>query len=162
MKFHPNNRPYSVNAETGNFLFTIYKILFDSDVDIRVKQRTLETAAESRNSWRVVSISQAALDHITQYRNTKGLQRGHILSRKDRALNLFDRDHPLNQQQLLKYFFENDTVALVTKAENSKNGTTHWSKLFEVPEDLFTAGSFSVYARKNKELIWVDSFFKNS
>jgi len=56
----------------------------------------------------------------------------------------------------LEYFFEHDTVALVTKAENSKEGTSHWSPLLPVPEGLFTAGSFSIYVRKRKELKWVE------
>ncbi len=68
---------------------------------------------------------------------------------------MFQRQEPLSQEQLLEYFFEHDTVALVTKAENAKDGGDHWSKLHEVPEGLFTAGSFSIYVRKKKEIPWV-------
>jgi len=56
-----------------------------------------------------------------------------------------------------EYFFEHDTVALVTKAENAKDGVAHWSPLHPVPEGLFTAGSFSIYVRKGKEIPWVSS-----
>lgn len=156
MTKHPKNRPYSVDAETGDFLFTLYKLLFAAKVDPRIKQRTFKTAADSKNSWRVVSISQDALNHISENRNTKGLQRGHILPRSVRAEHLFRRASPLTRDELLSYFFEHDTVALVTKRENNKDGTSHWSQLYEVPADLFTAGSFSIYARKGKELVWVD------
>jgi hypothetical protein len=155
MPAHPLNRPYRVDAVTGSFLFTLYNLLFAADVHLRIKQRTFETAAESKNSWRVVSISQAALEHIAQHKSAKGLQRGHIKSRNERGQYLFRREHPLSQAALLDYFFEHDTVALVTKAENSREGTAHWSSLLPVPEELFTAGSFSIYVRKGKELLWV-------
>jgi hypothetical protein len=158
MTAHPNNRPHRADSETSNFLFTLYTLLFEANIELRIKQRTFETAAESKNSWRVVSISQDALNHISLHKNTKGLQRGHILSRSTRAQYLFNRNTPLAKSELLDYFFEHDTVALVTKTENSKDGTTHWSPLHEVPTDLFTAGTFSIYARKGKELVWVDQF----
>jgi hypothetical protein len=152
---HPKNRPHAVDAETAQFLFTLYKLLFVASVDLRVKQRTFETAADSKNSWRVVSITQAALNQIRKTESAKGLQRGHLLSRAERARHLFVRAHPLTQDELLTYFFEHDTVALVIKAENCRDGVAHWSPLHEVPEGLFTAGSFSIYVRKKKEIPWV-------
>lgn len=155
MATHPFNRPHRVDTETGAFLFDLYMLLFNADVDLRIKQRTFETAADSKHSWRVVSISSAALKHIAHEKNAKGLQRGHIMSRSTRAEFLFKRDTPLIRSELLDYFFEHDTVALVTKAENAKEGTDHWSPLLPVPEGLFTAGSFSIYVRKGKELKWI-------
>ena len=67
---------------------------------------------------------------------------------------LFDMLSFVSNQE---YFFEHDTVALVTKAENAKDGVAHWSPLHPVPEGLFTAGSFSIYVRKGKEIPWVSS-----
>lgn len=157
MLTHPHNRPYQVDASTGEFLSTLYKLLFDAKVDLRIKQRTFETAAYSNNAWRVVSISEAALEHIRKTGEAKGLQRGHILSRANRARHLFDRDTAITDAALLEYFFEHDTVAMVTKAENSKDGVAHWSPLYAVPEGLFTAGSFAIYLRKGKEIPWVKS-----
>jgi hypothetical protein len=158
MPAHPKNRPHRVDADTAQFLHTLYKLLFAAAVDLRIKQRTFETAADSKNSWRVVSISENALAHIAKTGEAKGLQRGHLLARVERAKYLFERDAPLSQDQLLAYFFEHDTVALVTKAENAKDGGNHWSVLHEVPEGMFTAGSFSIYVRKSKEVPWVHSF----
>ena len=153
---HPINRPHRVDPATGTFLFALYSFLFTSNVSLRIKQRTFETAAESQDSWRVVSISRAALVHIAQSNSANGLQRAHVLSRNERALRLFQRESPLSQSELLDYFFEHDTAALVTKEENSRDGTAHWSPLRPVPEGLFTAGSlFSIYVRKGKELPWV-------
>lgn len=157
MPTHPHNRPHRVDSSTAEFLYMLYGLLFVAKVDLRIKQRTFETAADSKNSWRVVSVSEAALEHIRKAGEAKGLQRGHILSRISRAQHLFNRDTPLTQAELLEYFFEHDTVALVTKAENSKDGVTHWSQLHAVPEGLFTAGSFSIYVRKGKEIPWVQS-----
>jgi hypothetical protein len=104
-----------------------------------------------------VSISADALHVLRSTGSAKGLQRGHILARIDRANFLFDRRVPLERNELRRYFFEHDTVALVTKAENSRSGVRHWSALHEVPEGLFNAGSFSICARKGKELAWVGS-----
>ena len=78
-----------------------------------------------------------------------------MLPRVSRAQHLFNRDIPITEAELLEYFFEHDTVAMVTKAENSKEGVSHWSPLYAVPEGLFTAGSFSIYVRKSKEIPWV-------
>jgi hypothetical protein len=141
---------------TGTFLYDLYLMLFVAPVNTRAKQRILETAAVSKDTWRVVSISKAALEHIAVQRHADGLRRGHILSRKDRGIYLFEREIPLQQTDLLDYFFEHDTVALVTKAENATDGTHHWSALRAVPEGHFTAGSFSVRVRNGIELIWVD------
>lgn len=154
---HPHNRPHRVDASTGEFLVTLYTLLFKANVDLRIKQRTFETAADSKNSWRVVSISQAAIDHIKNTGEAKGLQRGHMLSRVNRAQFLFNRDTPLTKSELLEYFFKHDTVAMVTKTENTKDGTSHWSSLHAVPEGLFTAGSFSIYVRKGREIPWIQS-----
>jgi hypothetical protein len=153
---HPHNRPHTVDKQTGDFLHLLYELLFRSDhLELRVKQRTFETAAETKNSWRVVSITSAAIEHLRETESAKGLQRGHLLSRSDRAKYLFNRDVPLSRDELLQYFFEHDTVALVTRVENAKDGVQHWSKLHPVPEGLFTEGSFSIYARKRKELKWI-------
>lgn len=157
MLVHPCNRPHRVDSTAGEFLYALYVLLFSADIELRIKQRTFETAAESKDSWRVVSITEAALEQIRTSGTAKGLQRGHLLSRVRRAQYLFHRDTPLPQTELLEYFFEHDTVALVTKAENSKDGTSHWTPLHAVPEGLFTAGSFSVYARKGKEIPWVQA-----
>lgn len=63
----------------------------------------------------------------------------------------------MSREDLLHYFFEHDTVALVTTQENAKDGIAGWSKLLAVPDGLFNAGSFSIHARKGKELVWVTS-----
>jgi hypothetical protein len=157
-QMHPHNRPRTVDTQTGDFLFRLYTLLFEAkDLGLHTQQRTFETATVSKETWRVVSISQAAINHIRIHKSAAGLQRGHILRRFDRAKHLFDRDVALSRDELLSYFFEHDTVALVTKQENNKDGTAHWSALHPVPEDLFTAGSFSVHVRKGKELKWVES-----
>lgn len=153
---HPQNRPHSVDAATGDFLFELYKFLFSSKVNLRIKQRTLETAAESQDSWRVVSISDKALRSIADNKSADGLRRAHVLSRNDRASHIFGQKEPLTRSELLDYFFEHDTAALVTKEENAIDGTTHWSTLHPVPEGYFPSPSlFKVSFRQKKELRWV-------
>lgn len=93
----------------------LYGLVFGANVDLRIKQRTFETAADSRNSWRVVSVTEAALKLTGETGAAKGLQRGYMLPRIVRAQYLFDREAPLTQDELLEYFFEHETVALVTK-----------------------------------------------
>jgi hypothetical protein len=158
MLTHLVNRPHKVDQRTASFLYSLYELLFDSQIiELRIKQRTFENAAESKNAWLVVSISEAALTHIRNTGEAKGLQRGHILSRISRAEHMFKREARLTSDQLLDYFFKHDTVALVTKAENSKDGVAHWSQLHAVPEGLFNAGSMSIYLRKRKDIPWVQS-----
>lgn len=154
---HPLNRPHSVDKSTGDFLYSLYTLLFDAKhLELSVKQRTFETAAVCPHSWRVVSISVDALRHINENKSAKGLHRAHVLSRNERAWHMFNRDSPLNQDDLLLYFFEHDTVALVTTLENAKDGTSHWSRLYAVPFGILCAGSFSIYARKC-DLDWAEN-----
>lgn len=153
---HPNNRPHTVNANTAAFLYRIYLLLFKaSDIKEWTKQKTFEAAAESTNSWRVVSISEAALQQIANSKSAKGLRRGHILSRSERARRMFGVKEPMSKEQLTKFFFDNDTVALITKEENAKDGPDHWTPLHAVPDGIFNSGSFSIHVRKRKDLPWV-------
>jgi len=151
-----NTRIFIPDSARQEFLYELYLLLFKHDViDTRVKQRTLESAAETKAMWRIVEISEKAIEHIKEHRNAKSLRRGHRLSRFDRAKYLFERAKPLQKKKMIEYFFAHDTTVLVTQEENNLHGDGHWSPLLPVPDHVFTSCGFAVYVKKS-DLEWID------
>ncbi|MFS2139166.1 hypothetical protein [Duganella sp. Dugasp56] len=143
--FTPFNKPHTPTKEAEEFIYQIYSLLFEAKgINLRTKQTTLETAAVNLYPWKVVCISEAALRHILTTGLADGLRRGHPFKRADRAKRLFDRAEAMKIREFIKYYFENDTVALVMRKENGKHGTNHWSRLIDVPEGRLSTGSFAV------------------
>ena len=154
-QFRDFNRPYDPPPETAAFLFRLYRFLFtEASIELRRKQLMFEAGADCGDSWRVVCISEDALVHIYSTDSARCLKRAHPISRWQRIHYLFDRDNPLNKHELIHYFFKHDSVALVTAEENNKEGISHWSTLYPVPNGIFTGGGFGVRAR-NVDLEWV-------
>ena len=154
------NRPHKVSPQTADFLYRLYFFVCEeSSVTLRAKERTFESTADSNQSWRVVCVSEAALNHMHNTRTAKGLKRAHPVRRMDRAKFIFQRSKPLGKRSLLRYFFQNDTVALVLDAENNKDGFDHWSPLIAVPHGVLMGGSFSKYSTR-ADLAWVDEVIR--
>jgi len=86
--------------------------------------------------WKIVGISDDALSLIASNgfsTTNKGVVRGHIKDRKDRADHLFTSDL-ISSEDAFKYFMEHDKVNLVTTKEN---GGGYCSKQYPLPTDLF-------------------------
>ena len=67
----------------------------------------------------------------------KGVVRGHIKDRKDRAKHLFTYKFK-SSEDAFKYFLKYDKVTLITKNENStKKGPSDWSKQYPIPPQTF-------------------------
>lgn len=158
----PFNRPHSVDEETADFLYSLYTLLRHAPKSMskHAKKRTFESAADSAHAWRVVCISEKALQHIAKNKNTDGLRRAHAMAREERFHAIFgDGAREWARDELLKFFFENDTCALVTGEENNQDTTDHWSKLYGVEEGYLCKGSFAVYARKNTDVPWAEKLW---
>lgn len=154
------NRPYMVDCQVGDFLFQLYRLLWDAGISDWAKQRAFEAAADCKHSWRVVCISEAALKKIVLLGTGEDLQRAHGFARKDRFLKLF-KSAPLTQGELLECFFRYDTCALVTSQENNKKGVGDWSPLLAVPEGILTSRGFSIRVRKKIDLPWAKNELSN-
>lgn len=171
-KLAPYNRPHKPGPVTADFLFRVYQLLLDAppSMNDHAKKRTFENAADGAHSWTVVCISKDALEHLATQGNTKTLRRAHALSRELRFRSIFGPDAKVwTKEDLMAYFFEHDTCALVTSGENKKHTTDGWSDLYEVPEFLpgrkgvltrTFPGSFSVGARKSVELPWAKALWE--
>jgi hypothetical protein len=73
---------------------------------------------------------------------------------------MFLRDTPLGSDEVLDFFFGNDSTFLVTASENGKEGTSHWSPIIPVTEpDLFSSPSFRIRLRKSSEMEWLHAVF---
>lgn len=153
----PFNRPHSADEDTAAFLYALYQLLRDAPASMsnHAKKRTFESAADGAHAWRVVCISENALRHIAEKETAVGLRRAHALSREARFQLLFgDVTHVWERDDLLNFFFEHDTCALVTEDENNQDTTEQWSQLHRVDEGYLCKGSFAVYARRKTDVPW--------
>lgn len=175
-KIAPFNRPHKPDAVTADFLYRVYKLLLEAPptMGAHAKKRTFENAADGAHAWQVVCISQDALKHVATVGDTKTLRRAHAISREVRFQNIFGSDGKVvrvwTRDELMSYFFENDSCALVTFEENIKHTTDGWSVLHQVPDtlpgrkgEMFRPfpGSFSVYARKSVEVPWAQALWES-
>ena len=144
------HRRHMPNAPEADFLYRVYKLLLQAPRSMgnHAKKRTLENAADGVHSWKVVCITEAALEHLVQAKTTKTLRRAHEASREWRFQQIFGQGARVwGKDELMEHFFEHDICAMVTSAENLKHGSTRWSALHEVPDHILCKGSFAVYAR---------------
>lgn len=158
----PFNRPHSVDEETADFLYALYQLLRKApkSMNKHAKKRTFENAADSAHAWRVVCISQKALQRIAENKCTKGLRRAHAMPREERFQTIFgDGAREWGRDELLRFFFEHDTCALVTGEENNQDTTAQWSPLHAVEEGYLCKGSFAIYARKNTDVPWAEKLW---
>ena len=90
--------------------------------------------------WTIIGISEDALKLIASNqfaKYNKGVVRGHIKDRKDRAKHLFTYKFK-SSEDAFKYFLKYDKVTLITKNENStKKGPSDWSKQYPIPPQTF-------------------------
>ena len=76
-------------------------------------------------SWRVIGITEAALDLFSQYGYdkppNKQIQRGHLNGRSDTARVLFAPEKPLSLNQFFEFFLPRDSTVLMLTTENPAN-----------------------------------------
>ena len=160
----PFNRPHKVDEETADFLYALYKLLRAAPASMtrHAKKRTFESGADGAHAWRVVCISEHALKHLVENKTTKSLRRAHATAREERFQAIFGEGaKEWERDELTKFFFDNDTCALVTGDENKHDKTNHWSKLYAVPDGYLCKGSFAIYARKNTDLLWAEKLWNS-
>ena len=90
--------------------------------------------------WTIVGISDDALSLIASNgfsKTNKGVVRGHIKDRKDRASHLFTADFK-SSEDAFDYYIKYDKVTLVTQNENGRGKSpADWSKQHTLPTGLF-------------------------
>ncbi|MEB0114472.1 hypothetical protein QN397_24635 [Variovorax sp. RTB1] len=155
--FYPPAQP--IDPPAGDFLFDLYSLLRNAPPTIGPwpRQRTFEAAADALYPWRIVAISIDAIRHVANLQGAAGLRRAHAVSRNQRYLSIFGQEaQPLTRAELLNFFFQNDTCALVTTVENATDGFAHWSNLFSVAPPYFqaAAGRFRAPVRLGLEVPW--------
>ena len=134
---HNMNRPeYIEQLKAFTTVFEAFKLI---ELPWHAKYAGFETVlcySELVDHWPGVGISDDALSLIASNgfsTTNKGVVRGHIKDRKDRADHLFTSDL-ISSEDAFKYFMEHDKVNLVTTKEN---GGGYCSKQYPLPTDLF-------------------------
>jgi hypothetical protein len=113
---------------------------------LRSRQRAFEalvTQDERFNWWPIVGITAAAWESIqknigngkTSNQATKGLNRSHMMSRKDRAREMFEREVPMEAREAFDFYHVNDKTVLTTSSENMAEV---WSQVTDIPLEIFS------------------------
>jgi hypothetical protein len=150
----------SLSEEQKDFLYKLYLFLRKAPLSEHGRYRTFEAAASEVKPWYIDSISVAALEWLVTTGATKGLRRGHRVSRKTRATRMFDDPVSMGREEMLGFFYQNDLVTVVTAEENSKDGFGHWSATIPVPQERLKGGSFSISATK-PDIAWAAREYAN-
>ena len=123
------------------------------------KRRMLDTIIfEWSGYWRVLGITQAALEEFAQYGYKRvpgmNINRSHVMDRKDRNDYLLD-NVIMDPEAWWNYIVQNDTTYFATKTENM---TGDWSTIIEFtnqPEGSFQATGFAWRHRKAVEALYL-------
>ena len=136
-----------------DFLYSLYLLLKSAPLKPHGRYRAFEAAAGDLQPWHIEGISVKALEQLVTTRSAKGLRRAHRLARKERAARIFDCDAPMERDDMLSYFYDNDIVTLVTAEENAEDGVARWSSTIAVPAERLKGGTYSTYATK-ADVVW--------
>tara|TARA_X000000368_G_C22731462_1_gene579685 strand:+ start:122 stop:682 length:561 start_codon:yes stop_codon:yes gene_type:complete len=136
-----NRPPQETQLKVFSNLYESFKAI---DLDWKVKYAGFERIlfdSKLVDHWIITGITHKALECIANNNFSKkntGVVRGHILDRRERAKKLFENNGFESSTDAFNYFMENDTVTLVTKAENGiKKSPSDWSKVYPIDSNLF-------------------------
>ena len=124
---------------------TIFR-LREAGYSLRSRQRAFEALVmfdERFDWWPIVGITAAAWESIKQnissgktpYQATKGLNRSHMMSRTDRAKEMFERESPMGSDEAFDFYYANDRTVLATSSENMAEV---WSEVTDIPVEIFS------------------------
>ena len=84
-------------------------------------------------AWRVVGITPLAHEELSKTGFLKSkdckIQRAHLRPRNERIRELLQRDHPMSEQELVRYWRHNDRTVLVAQRREQKAGAVLHSDL---------------------------------
>lgn len=112
----------------ANDFYAAYVCFFSlTSFDIRKKEDLMLTLTAGESwSWRVIGISEAALELLAQNdfrRAARIVCRAHIVDRIDTVRAVFEKSSsPLPQVEFLKLLFENERTAITTRPQNTPGG----------------------------------------
>lgn len=115
----------ATSAKADQIFDDLYRSFFAMPhVTWEAKHRAFETMVENLPHplfvfWEIVGITPAALDQIVESGTTKGIQRAHDMSRRERGAAMFDRETPM--PDAYEFFYQHDKTILTTKGENDRD-----------------------------------------
>jgi hypothetical protein len=108
-----------------NELHKIYEVIFDSDIGENKKKLMTYLFAWRNWSWRVVGISESAINHIKvqDYSDfAKGLVRDHFVQDRDKTYSkMLSVNSRLDFDEWWNLFWQNDRTIILTKDEHNKS-----------------------------------------
>jgi len=135
-------------------LHNAYLLIVEMKIPVKRKVRLLsELFAETPNPWRVVGITEKALNVFKEHNFKKiskmGINRSHEISRNDTYTHMFNNIFK-DADTWWDYYFDRDKTILATSSENkaSKFSTI---TLFDNPNHLFKSSGFAWRHRKQEE-----------
>lgn len=146
--------------ETRVNMFNAIKDILQMQIPVKHKSRMLSTIHSMEpNHWRVTGISEEALrvfhENDYKYRTKIGINRSHIISRKDAHLNLlqqFQAGCIQTVEQWWAQFWGSDATCLTTASENMKKSDRSRIIYFDNPGfSLFRSKGFAWKHGKEEE-----------
>lgn len=116
----------------------------------------------SSNAWRVIGITQGALELAKEFgflKNPKGVQRAHLFNRIDTIRDIMECANPFREMNLFNHWQERDKTVLCLTNENRKI-TEHQHHKISNPDGFLFANAYIGYSfhrereRKIFEQIW--------
>ena len=152
--------------KTKTKIYKLYKAIFESDLEKehRIKLMTY-IFAWNKWSWRVVGISEGAIDIIDKikenmpYKKPKGLQRDHFLQgRKDTCKKMLEPPELLELNNWWDLFWKNDQTIIMTKEEHNRGkDEVNYHKL-NWQDGYFSCESLIGFkCRKNFEVAYLEN-----
>jgi hypothetical protein len=124
-------------------------------------QALFEAAMRGIGTWKVVGITQAAVETLLESDFQMRLVcRAHITSRRETFVALRDR---VPRAEAFAFYIASDQTTLTTRAENGRHGDVHWSQVHPMPEAVGALkGYYSVYFTKKQRQAMRDFFNERS
>jgi hypothetical protein len=148
--------PLEVQRET---FYRVYDHFLRMDeFDWSIKYNPFETFLHNTRmvcEWPVVGITRGALTRLREnnWEMKREVVRGHLMSRQERGRRLFGDEDRIPYEEAFDFYCKNDeTVLVLARGENGRDGTDHWSDVIPLPRSLFGwRTGMAVYLRRDRK-----------
>jgi hypothetical protein len=138
-----------INREAKIVFEDMYLYFFTMPhVSFKAKHRSFEAMIENLPYpmfvfWEIVGITPAALAYLAakDFKDAKGIQRCHNMSRWERGKQLFDRDVPMMNSY--EFFYQHDKTILALKVENDHDNFDR-KTFIPISHDVFGKVTYGV------------------
>lgn len=157
-KAHRADDEPSLDDQRKTFYRVYDHFLRMDDFDWSIKYHPFENFLHNTKKiceWPVVGITKNALAQLkaNDWETRREVVRGHMMSRQERGRRLFSDEDRVPYDEAFNFYCKNDeTILVLAKGENGKQGIEHWSEVITLPRSLFGwRTGMAVYLRRDRK-----------